>query len=108
MGGCVCVCVQEVRAVWSGLGYYSRGERLWKGAQKVVSEMGGVIPDAPDVLMKSLPGVGRYTAGAIASIAFNKVAAVVDGNVIRVLCRQRAIGRESSSQAVTKHLWYVN
>ena len=58
-----------MRAAWAGLGYYSRGERLWKGAQKVVLEMGGVIPGAPEELMKSLPGVGRYTAGELMGVA---------------------------------------
>ena len=59
--------------MWSGLGYYSRGRRLHEGAVKVMNELGGNIPTTADDLQKLLPGVGKYTAGAIASIAFGQV-----------------------------------
>jgi len=76
----------EVLAVWSGLGYYRRARMLHRGAQYVVRELGGVIPAARDALL-ALPGVGEYTAAAIASIAFGERVAVLDGNVERVLLR---------------------
>ena len=59
--------------MWSGLGYYSRARRLHEGAQKVVLELGGEMPRTAEDLLKKLPGVGRYTAGAIASIAYGEV-----------------------------------
>ncbi|CAH1776066.1 unnamed protein product [Owenia fusiformis] len=97
--------LEEVNEMWSGLGYYSRGRRLHEGACKVVSELGCNIPDNADDLLKQLPGVGRYTAGAIASIAFNQATGLVDGNVVRVFARLRAIGADSTSQPVTDRLW---
>ncbi|CAL8269163.1 unnamed protein product [Arctogadus glacialis] len=97
--------LEEVNKMWAGLGYYSRGRRLHEGAQKVVTEMEGQMPRTVDSLLKQLPGVGRYTAGAIGSIALGEVSGVVDGNVIRVLCRLRAIGADSTSSAVTEALW---
>ncbi|XP_062412517.1 adenine DNA glycosylase [Sardina pilchardus] len=99
--------LEEVNQMWAGLGYYSRGRRLHEGAQKVVSELGGEMPRTPEQLLKQLPGVGRYTAGAISSIALGQVAGAVDGNVIRVLCRARAIGADSTSPAVTEALWKI-
>ncbi|KAJ7332810.1 hypothetical protein JRQ81_014990 [Phrynocephalus forsythii] len=97
--------LEEVNELWSGLGYYSRGKRLQEGAHKVVSQMAGHMPRTAEELQKLLPGVGRYTAGAIASIAFGQVTGVVDGNVIRVLCRTRAIGADPTSSAVADRLW---
>ncbi|CAO2588612.1 Adenine DNA glycosylase [Lemmus lemmus] len=97
--------LEEVNQLWSGLGYYSRGRRLQEGARKVVEELGGHMPRTAETLQQLLPGVGRYTAGAIASIAFDQVTGVVDGNVLRVLCRVRAIGADPSSTVVSHHLW---
>uniref|UniRef100_H0VLH0 Adenine DNA glycosylase n=1 Tax=Cavia porcellus TaxID=10141 RepID=H0VLH0_CAVPO len=97
--------LEEVNQLWAGLGYYSRGRRLQEGAQKVVRELGGHMPCTAETLQKFLPGVGRYTAGAIASIAFGQATAVVDGNVVRVLCRVRAIGADPSSSLVSQQLW---
>jgi A/G-specific adenine glycosylase len=77
---------ERVLALWSGLGYYRRARMLHRAARLVVSELGGVIPRAVEGLRK-LPGVGRYTASAMASIAFGEPSAVVDGNVERVLSR---------------------
>jgi A/G-specific adenine glycosylase len=92
----------DVLAVWSGLGYYRRARMLHRGAQYVVRELGGVIPSARDALL-ALPGVGEYTAAAIASIAFGERVAVLDGNVERVLLR--VLGEaEDKSAAKRKRL----
>jgi A/G-specific adenine glycosylase len=77
---------QQVLALWSGLGYYRRARMLHRAAQLVVSDLGGVIPRSAESL-RMLPGVGRYTASALASICFGEAVAVVDGNVERVLSR---------------------
>ncbi|XP_012290159.1 adenine DNA glycosylase isoform X3 [Aotus nancymaae] len=97
--------LEEVNQLWAGLGYYSRGRRLQEGARKVVEELGGHMPRTAETLQQLLPGVGRYTAGAIASIAFGQATGVVDGNVARVLCRVRAIGADPSSNLVSQQLW---
>ncbi|XP_075280728.1 adenine DNA glycosylase isoform X1 [Opisthocomus hoazin] len=97
--------LEEVNELWAGLGYYSRGKRLQEAASKVVSELAGRMPRTAEDLQKLLPGVGRYTAGAIASISYGQATGVVDGNVIRVLCRLRCIGADSSSPAVIDQLW---
>ncbi|NWX21491.1 MUTYH glycosylase, partial [Aegotheles bennettii] len=101
----LCLLEQEVNELWAGLGYYSRGKRLQEAARKVVAEMAGRMPRTAEDLQKLLPGVGRYTAGAIASISYGQATGVVDGNVIRVLCRLRCIGADSSSPAVIDRLW---
>ncbi|XP_056895213.1 adenine DNA glycosylase isoform X1 [Takifugu flavidus] len=97
--------LEDVNQMWAGLGYYSRGKRLHEGAQKVVSQLQGEMPRTVDALLKQLPGVGRYTAGAIGSIALGQVTGAVDGNVIRVLCRLRAIGADCTGPTVTEALW---
>nr|XP_038038660.1 adenine DNA glycosylase isoform X2 [Anas platyrhynchos] len=97
--------MQEVNELWAGLGYYSRGKRLQEAARKVVSELAGQMPRTAEELQKLLPGVGRYTAGAIASISYGQATGVVDGNVIRVLCRLRCIGADPSSPPVIDRLW---
>jgi A/G-specific adenine glycosylase len=79
---------QDVLALWSGLGYYRRARMLHKAAQSVVAEHGGVMPTTSESLRK-LPGIGSYTAAAIASIAHNEPIAVIDGNVERVLSRMQ-------------------
>ncbi len=79
----------DVMAMWSGLGYYRRARLLHAAAKAVVELCGGEVPRDPDALLK-LPGVGRYTAGAIASIVFGVAAPIVDGNVSRVLLRLSA------------------
>lgn len=99
--------LEEVNQMWSGLGYYSRGKRLHEGAQKISSEFKGEMPRSAEELQKLLPGVGRYTAAAIASIAFEEVIGVVDGNVTRVLCRAKAIGADCTSTTVTEALWML-
>ena len=77
---------REVREQWEGLGYYRRAENLQKLAQVVVAERDGVSP-ADLAELRTLPGVGRYTAGAVASFAFERRAAAVDTNVARVIRR---------------------
>ena len=72
--------------LWEGLGYYSRARNLKKAAEKIVREYGGVFPDTFASLLK-LPGVGEYTAGAVASICFHQKVTAVDGNVLRVVAR---------------------
>ncbi|MBB3392485.1 A/G-specific adenine glycosylase [Rhizobium sp. BK275] len=81
---------EEVMAAWAGLGYYARARNLKKCAEAVASEYGGIFPDSEEGL-KSLPGIGDYTAAAVAAIAFNRQAAVMDGNVERVISRLYAI-----------------
>ena len=79
--------VDEVLFLWQGAGYYSRARRLHSLSQIVVSDYGGVLPSIYDDLL-ALPGIGPYTAAAVASIAFNHPVACVDGNVRRVMARQ--------------------
>ncbi len=76
----------EVAAAWSGLGYYRRARMLHQGAIEVCRRFGGSLPDDVAAL-RTIPGIGRYTAGAIASIAFDRAAPIVDGNVARLLGR---------------------
>jgi len=87
----------SVLAAWSGLGYYRRARMLHAAAKVVARERGGNLPETADE-WRTLPGVGRYTAAAIASIAFGKAVAVVDGNVERVL--QRITGKAISGELV--------
>ena len=82
--------LSKVLTVWEGLGYYSRARNLHKASREILTRFKGEIPDALDDLL-SLPGIGRYTAGAILSIAFNKEAPILDGNVRRILSRLFAI-----------------
>ena len=93
---------QDVLALWSGLGYYRRARMLHKAAKSVVSDYGGVMPTNSDGL-RQLPGIGSYTAAAIASIAHNEPVAVVDGNVERVLSRiQGWHSHDSISEAAVR------
>ncbi|MDE1163758.1 MAG: A/G-specific adenine glycosylase [Acidobacteriaceae bacterium] len=91
----------EVLALWSGLGYYRRARMLHRGAQFVMREFNGKLPRDSRTL-RSLPGVGDYTAAAIASIAFREQIAVVDGNVERVLFRILGQPEDRSSAARTR------
>ena len=77
---------EKLLKLWEGLGYYSRVRNLGKAAQKVMSDYDGEMPSDVEELLK-LPGIGTYTAGAISSIAYGKVAPAVDGNVLRVMSR---------------------
>ncbi len=95
---------QQVLRLWQGLGYYSRARNLLKAALAIVDRFDGVVPRTVDDLL-TLPGVGRYTAGAVASIAYDTRAPIVDGNVVRVLCRIDAIEKDPREKAVQLHLW---
>jgi len=87
---------EEVRAVWSGLGYYRRARNLQATARSLVHDHGGRLPADPASL-RTLPGVGAYTAAALASIVHGVPAAVVDGNVIRVLSRLLGLNDPAAS-----------
>ena len=87
--------------LWQGLGYYSRARNLKKAAQIVVSQYGGQLPEDADAL-RALPGIGSYTAGAIASIAFGRRAPAVDGNVLRVYARVFGDSRDVADPATKR------
>jgi A/G-specific adenine glycosylase len=95
---------QDVLRAWQGLGYYSRARNLQRAARMIVSEHDGQVPDSIEALRK-LPGVGRYTAGAVASIAFGCRAPIVDGNVARVLCRLDKIQTDPRETETAALLW---
>jgi A/G-specific adenine glycosylase len=97
--------VDEVLHLWSGLGYYARARNLHKTAQ-IIAERGR-FPDTPDELI-ALPGIGRSTAGAILSIAFNKSQPILDGNVKRVLTRFKAVSGWPGNSAINKKLWAIS
>ena len=88
----------QVMAAWSGLGYYRRAKMLRDGARAVTERFGGLIPSTVEELL-TIPGIGRYTAGAIASVAFEQRAPIVDGNVTRVLSRLFALETDAWPQA---------
>jgi A/G-specific adenine glycosylase len=81
---------EKVLKLWSGLGYYSRARNLHRAAKEIVARHGGEFPRSPDAAL-ALPGIGRYTAAAVLSIAYGQPFAVLDGNVARVLARLGAI-----------------
>jgi len=97
---------QDALAVWEGLGYYGRARNLHRAAGIVLAEFGGVLPKNVGKLRK-LPGIGRYTAGAIASLAFNLNEPVLDGNIRRVLARVFDIHELIRSHAIEKRLWQL-
>lgn len=96
--------LDDVLKTWEGAGYYARARNLHRAAQVVANERGGKFPRTVEGLLE-LPGIGRYTAGAIASIAFKVNAPVVDGNVMRVLCRYFGIREDPKAGATHAHLW---
>lgn len=96
--------IDEVLHLWTGLGYYARARNLHKAAQQVVREQGGIFPTDPEQL-EALPGIGRSTAGAIASIAGGIRAPILDGNVKRVLARFHAVEGWPGTPAVQRTLW---
>lgn len=89
---------------WSGLGYYRRARLLHAGVREVVAHYDGEVPEDEDA-RRALPGIGRYTAGAIGSIAFDKEEPIVDGNVTRVLARLFRIDTPVGASVTTKRLW---
>lgn len=94
----------DVFAEWAGLGYYSRARNLQKAARMLSDEFGGTFPETAEEL-RALPGVGPYTAGALASIAFDAPEAIVDGNVVRVLTRLHGIREDTATKPVMDELW---
>ncbi len=95
---------RQVLALWSGLGYYRRAKNLHRAAKEIVARFASVVPsDVPSLL--SLPGVGRYTAGAISSIAHGRPAPIVDGNVKRVLLRIHAQDLDPGVPATDRWTW---
>ena len=98
--------MQEVLAVWEGLGYYGRARNLYKAAQQVMQEYQGQLPGEARQLRK-LPGVGRYTAGAMASIAFGRDEPTLDGNIRRVLARYFNVSEDARSTAGERELWQL-
>jgi A/G-specific adenine glycosylase len=94
----------DVLGAWAGLGYYSRARNLQAAARTIDQEYGGRLPDDVETL-QTLPGIGRYTAGAVASIAFDREEPVLDGNVKRVLARLLGIREDIGKPAVIKRLW---
>jgi len=94
--------LDDVLHGWQGLGYYARGRNLHKCAQTIVNEFKGEFPRSREELLK-LPGIGPYTAAAIAAIAFNQSEAVVDGNIERILCRLYNLKRPLPE--IKKEIW---
>jgi A/G-specific adenine glycosylase len=95
---------QDVLAAWEGLGYYSRARNLHRAAQQVMSDYLGEIPGQRAALER-LPGIGRYTAGAITSIAFGQDEAALDGNIRRVLARLFDMSEPAYSGSGQRRLW---
>ncbi|MGN1419878.1 MAG: A/G-specific adenine glycosylase [Acutalibacteraceae bacterium] len=94
---------EKLMKLWEGLGYYSRVRNLKKAAQMIVTSYGGKLPDTAQELLK-LPGIGEYTAGAIASIAFGQPEPAVDGNVLRVIMRLTACDDDITQAKVKKNV----
>jgi A/G-specific adenine glycosylase len=97
---------QRVLKLWEGLGYYTRARNLQKAAQLILNQHGGKFPERFEQVL-ALPGVGRYTAGAICSIAFDQPTPVLDGNVIRVLTRLFGIGGNPRERVTNTRLWHL-
>lgn len=96
--------IEQVIEHWAGLGYYARARNLHRCAQTVVAQHAGRFPESPELLAE-LPGIGRSTAAAIAAFAYGRRAAILDGNVKRVLCRHFAIEGFPAQAAVDRKLW---
>lgn len=98
--------LDDVFALWSGLGYYSRARRLHETAGICMREHGGELPQAFDTLL-ALPGIGRSTAGAIMALAHDQPFPILDGNVRRVLCRHRGVHGWPGKASVQRALWRI-
>lgn len=96
--------LNDVLTAWQGLGYYARARNLHKAAKVIVEDHGGEFPTALEQVL-ALPGIGRYTAGAICSIALGQDVPIVDANVIRVLCRVYGVKGDPKSLPVQNRLW---
>ena len=104
VGALAAAPLDDVLAAWAGLGYYSRARNLHAGAKWVAAERGGEVPRTADGL-RAVPGIGPYTAGAIASIAWGERAPLVDGNVARVLARVYGVDDDVKSRAGLERIW---
>ncbi|MCK9511180.1 MAG: A/G-specific adenine glycosylase [Pigmentiphaga sp.] len=98
--------VGEIMALWAGLGYYTRARNLHGCAQRIVAEHGGRFPASAEALA-TLPGIGRSTAAAVAAFAYGERAAILDGNVRRVLARHHGVDGDPASPGVLRRLWEV-
>jgi len=96
--------LEQVLSVWSGLGYYARARNLHRAVKMVLKECGGKVPDGL-LELRRLPGIGRYTAGAIRSLAFGLPAPILDGNVTRVLSRVLGIREDVRLSKNQEQLW---
>jgi A/G-specific adenine glycosylase len=96
----------KLHKLWEGLGYYTRVRNLQKAAQVILAEHDGKFPSEFEAIL-ALPGIGRYTAGAISSIAFNQPKPILDGNVMRVLTRICSISGDPRDKAVNARLWQL-
>ncbi|KAI9011425.1 DNA glycosylase, partial [Gaertneriomyces semiglobifer] len=97
--------MEDINKVWSGLGYYNRARRLHEAAKLIVNDYDGLLPNDEEEMERVVPGVGPYTARAIASIAYGIPTGVVDGNVIRVLSRLRAFGADPKAKSSVEWYW---
>lgn len=97
---------QKIHKLWEGLGYYTRVRNMQRAARVIVEQHGGKFPRDFDAVV-ALPGIGRYTAGAICSIAFNQPTPILDGNVIRVLTRVFGISGDPREKKTNARLWKV-
>ncbi|MBC2722555.1 A/G-specific adenine glycosylase [Desulfosporosinus sp.] len=95
--------LEDVLTIWSGLGYYSRARRMWEGANYILQQLKGEFPRNYDALLR-IPGIGDYTAGAIASIAFGQNVVAIDGNVKRVVSRLLAWSEPVETARSYRHL----
>jgi A/G-specific adenine glycosylase len=95
---------ETIHKLWEGLGYYTRVRNMQQAARDIIREHTGKFPDRFDDVL-ALPGIGRYTAGAICSIAFNQPAPILDGNVIRVLTRLMGIRENARERETNARLW---
>jgi A/G-specific adenine glycosylase len=98
--------LDEVLGLWSGLGYYSRARNLHRAAQQVMQAHGGVMPRSAEAL-QTLPGIGRSTAAAVASLCFGEPVAILDGNVKRVLTRFLGYDRDLAQTRHERDLWHL-
>jgi A/G-specific adenine glycosylase len=94
----------KLHKLWEGLGYYNRVRNLQKASQRILTQHNGKFPENFDAIL-ALPGIGRYTAGAISSIAFNQPRPILDGNVIRVLTRLFGIATNPREKKTNARLW---
>jgi A/G-specific adenine glycosylase len=97
---------ERVLKLWEGLGYYHRARNAQKAAQIIMARHDGKFPETFEEVL-ALPGIGRYTAGAICSIAFNQPAPILDGNVIRVLTRLFGIWKNPGEKSTRGKLWHL-